>query len=336
MKVTLKRLLALAMLLLAVLALLTGCMSGGANEPGPTDDDEARAQTQDGPKPPIPQQLELVDGVPQLIVYDQQNETYQHMDMETYLCGVLAGEMRNDWPMEALKAQAILARTYALKFMQDKQSRYSGADISTDIREAQAYDADKVNDRIEKAVKETRGQVLSYNGELPYAWFHAHAGGVTELAKAGLDYDKEEPGYTQRVLSRESDKAPTTVKAWSCQFTAEEVAKAAADAGVKTGVVKTIEVGDKSPTGRAVTLLINGKTVSAPALRLALDSTKLKSTLLTSVKVEGDTVTFEGKGYGHGVGMSQWGAYGMAEEGENAQSIVEHYFKDVQVVSLWD
>ena len=333
MKATSKRLWALVLTLAAVLTLLTGCMSGGVEDEAQAN--QAQTPANQGPVPQIPQQLTLVEGVPQLTVYDVDSQSYRQMDMETYVCGVLAGEMRNDWPMEALKAQAILARTYALKFMQDKKSQYSGADISTDIQEAQAYVADNINQRIEKAVEETRGQVLSYEGELPIAWFHAHSGGKTELARAGLDYDKEEPGYTQSVLSSDSAKAPTTVKSWTCQFTAEEVGQAAADAGVRTGVVKTIEVGERGSSGRATTLIINGKEVSAPALRLALDSTRLKSTLLTQVKVEGDTVTFSGKGYGHGVGMSQWGAYAMAEEGQNAQDIIGHYFKDVQVVSLW-
>lgn len=71
---------------------------------------------------------------------------------------------------------------------------YDGADISTDIKEAQAYDAAGVNARIREAVKETRGEVLNAGGELPYAWFHAHSGGLTARAKEGLDYEKAEPG----------------------------------------------------------------------------------------------------------------------------------------------
>ena len=82
------------------------------------------------------------------------------MDAESYVAGVVAGEMPGDWPMEALKAQAILARTFVLKFLTEKTSRYSGADISTDIAEAQAYDADAINSRILTAVQETAGKVL--------------------------------------------------------------------------------------------------------------------------------------------------------------------------------
>ena len=78
------------------------------------------------------------DGVPVLDVYVVADEAVERVDIETYVEGVLAGEMKNDWPIEALKAQAILARTFVLKFLSDKESRYEGADISTDIEEAQA------------------------------------------------------------------------------------------------------------------------------------------------------------------------------------------------------
>jgi stage II sporulation protein D len=257
------------------------------------------------------------------------------MDIESYVQGVLAGEMRADWPMEALKAQAILARTFTLKFVDEKSSKYKGADISTDITEAQAYDEPKINDRIIKAVDETRGQVLSFNGAFPYAWFHAHAGGKTELATKALDFKDQEPGYIQSVDSPDSDRAPDSVKNWTATFTTEEVGAAAEKAGAKTGAVRTIEIGEKGESGRAVTFKINGNSVSGPALRIALGPEKLKSTLLRDVSVSGGKVTFTGSGFGHGVGMSQWGAYGMAEQGSKAQDIVMHYFKNVSIVSLW-
>lgn len=310
-------------------ALLAGCMRSAG---GPEATPEA---TGAAAKPKIPSKLSLENGVPQLDVYDTASNEIQGMDIESYVQGVLAGEMRADWPMEALKAQAILARTFVLKFVSEKESKYKGADISTDVTEAQAYDEQKINDRIIKAVDETRGQVLSYKGEFPYAWFHAHAGGQTELATKALDYDKQEPGYTVSVESPDSDRAPDTVKNWTATFTAEEVGAAAEKAGVKTGTVKTIEIGEKGESGRAVTFKINGSDVSGPGLRIALDPVKLKSTLIRDVSVENGKVTFKGSGYGHGVGMSQWGAYGMAEQGAKAQDIVLHYFKDVEIVNLW-
>jgi stage II sporulation protein D len=77
-------------------------------------------------------------------------------------------------------------------------------------------------------------------------------------------------------------------------------------------------------------------TVSAPEFRLAIGSTKLKSTLIDSIVVTGDKVTFKGKGYGHGVGMSQWGAKGRAEQGAKAEDIINAYFRGIEVFKIWD
>lgn len=172
----------LALLMAAALA-LGGCAVSAEPAPAPAPEGAtARAQV-DWPK----ERLETDEnGVPVLDVYVVADEQVERVDVETYVEGVLAGEMKNDWPLEALKAQAILARTFVLKFLADKQSKYEGADISTDIEEAQAYDASAVNDRIRQAVSETEGLVLSAGGELPYAWFHAHSGGLTALAREGL------------------------------------------------------------------------------------------------------------------------------------------------------
>ena len=134
--------------LLALLAPFVMCGCGnsvGAEEKKNTNQAEDR---QTNNQPPLPEKLALnSDGVPVLKVYQVDEEETKEMDLETYLLGVLAGEMKNDWPLEALKAQAILARTFVLKFCTEKESKYQGADISTDIEEAQAYDATGVNER---------------------------------------------------------------------------------------------------------------------------------------------------------------------------------------------
>ena len=313
--------------ILAVLLLATGCMRGG--EP------EQWTPTEDVPK--IPKKLDKAEsaGMPSLTVYDTDRETASEMDIETYVEGVVAGEMKNDWPLEALKAQAILARTFTLKFCEDKTSKYKGADISTDVTEAQAYDAKSVNDRVRQAVRETRGMAMAWKGEYPYAWFHAHSGGMTELPTVSLDFDKEDPAYLKPVESQESDDAPESVKAWTAKFTRDQVAKACADAGRKVKTVEAVEIGEKGESGRAKTLKINGEDISAASFRIAIGANKLKSTLIDSVEIEGDSVTFTGRGFGHGVGMSQWGAYAMAEQGQRAEDIIRHYFQNVSIVKLW-
>lgn len=285
--------------------------------------------------PAIPERLERnADGVPMLKVYNSASQSMEKMDLETYVMGVVAGEMRNDWPIEALKAQAILARTFTMNFLSTKKSGYDGADISTDVREAQAYNAASVNERIRQAVNETRGIVMAANGEFTQAWFHAHSGGKTELPTKALEYTSD-PDYLRVTASPDSEKAPDEVKRWTADFSVDEVIRACGDVGVRIDALESFEIGEKGESGRAVSFLVNGQEVSAPSFRLQIGASKLKSTLIESVTIDNGNVIFTGSGFGHGVGMSQWGAYGMAEGGRNAEEIIEHYYSDVELLELW-
>lgn len=279
-----------------------------------------------------------------LRVYVVEDQQVEERELENYVEGVLAGEMKNDWPLEALKAQAILARTFVLKFVQEKESQYPGADISTDIEEAQAYNASAVNERVQQAVEETRGLVLSCEGELPYAWFHAHSGGMTEYARAGLGWEKDEPAYTQPSRGTEPEQLSDAKEnqqlqaaaEWKADFTFAEWTAACQKQGVQVEphAGSQLQISQRGESGRAVTLEIDGQSVNAADLRLALGSTKMRSTLLTSLKIENGKVHMAGKGYGHGVGMSQWGAYGMAQEGKSAEQIIKHYFQKVEIAQI--
>ena len=319
---------------------LSGCAagSGGGDKPAlPQPEQTAGRAPGKSAAQLVPDRLEKNEsGVPMLKVYDVKNEKLETLSVEDYLPAVLAGEMAGDWPLEALKAQAILARTFVLQFVSQKESMYDGADISTDIKEAQAYDAAGVNARIREAVKETRGEVLNAGGELPYAWFHAHSGGLTARAKEGLDYEKAEPSYTQCVKGMENDEAPAEAAHWQADFSADEVMAAANASGAKVDALESIAVGRRGESGRAETLLISGQEVSAPAFRIAIGSTKMRSCLLESLRVEDGRVKMSGKGYGHGVGMSQWGAYAMAKAGKTAEEIVMHYFRGVSIDRAWE
>ena len=319
---------------------LSGCAagSGGGDKPAlPQPEQTAGRAPGKSAAQLVPDRLEKNEsGVPMLKVYDVKNEKLETLSVEDYLPAVLAGEMAGDWPLEALKAQAILARTFVLQFVSQKESMYDGADISTDIKEAQAYDAAGVNARIREAVKETRGEVLNAGGELPYAWVHAHSGGPTARAKEGLDYEKAEPGYTQCVKGMENDEAPAEAAHWQADFSADEVMAAADASGAKVDALESIAVGRRGESGRAETLLISGQEVSAPAFRIAIGSTKMRSCLLESLRVEDGRVKMSGKGYGHGVGMSQWGAYAMAKAGKTAEEIVMHYFRGVSIDRAWE
>ena len=311
--------------MLTLAAALGGCMP----DAGTTGGRRARV-------PALPEKLETgEDGVPTLSVYDMAAGKTTSMDLETYVAGVTAGEMKNDWPMEALKAQAILARTFTLKFCTDKTSRHAGADISTDVAEAQAYDAASVNARVRKAVRETRGMVLNDDGRFASAWFHAHSGGMTERPSVALDYRDGDPDYLKPIVSTESEKAPDSAKQWNATFTKEEVRKAAADAGTAVEEVTRVEIGERGESGRAKTLRVNGENVSAPSFRIRIGASRLRSTLIDAIEVEGDQVTFTGRGFGHGVGMSQWGAYEMAENGKTAEEIIAYYYPGISLEKIY-
>lgn len=272
---------------------------------------------------------------PEISVYMHKTGETKTMKLEAYLEGVVAGEMRNDWDVEALAAQAIIARTYTLQALEKGELTSSGAQASTDIEEFQAYNAEAVNDRIKEAVKRTRGKIAAYQGRPIKGWFHASAGGRTALAKEGLDYKYEEPPYIQSVDSPD-EPAPEDVSEWEAAFSKAEILAAVNKEGHELKSIQSVKIGRSGPSGRAVTLLINDAAeVSAPRLRLALGSTKMKSTLLSEIEIEGDQVVFEGKGYGHGVGMSQYGALNMARSGKKAEDIVRSYFKNIQIEKRW-
>ena len=324
---------ALICLALAAALGLGGCMG----DRGAEDGDPVRwKDVGDVKKPAVPEKLTRNgEGVPVLKVYDVKAKKAEEMDLETYVAGVVAGEMKNDWPVAALEAQAILARTYALKFCRDKASKYDGADISTDVAEAQAYAPADVNTRVRQAVQGTRGEVMSAGGEYPYAWFHAHSGGMTELPSVGLDFRDGDPDYLAPVASEESEDAPEDVKRWTATFTEAEALAACRDAGLALDRLESVALGEKGASGRVRTLLMNGQPVSAPAFRIHIGANRLKSALIERVRLADGRVTFTGRGFGHGVGLSQWGAYAMAEDGASAEAIIGRYFRDVDIVKLW-
>src|SRR5690606_12767542 len=134
-----------------------------------------------------------------LVVNEQTGET-RTMPMESYIQGVVAGEMGalpselgdgDDWPEAAYAAQAILARSFALSFLGDD----GNVVIKADVTEAQAYAPEKITEAISRAVESTRGMVLESEGSFVKAWFHSYSGGHTATAKEGLNYREPEPGF---------------------------------------------------------------------------------------------------------------------------------------------
>jgi stage II sporulation protein D len=288
--------------------------------------------------PKIPKKINRGTGKePILKVYEVQTKTIKEMKLEDYVTGVVAGEMENSWPIEALAAQAILARTYVLEFITDKGgSNYENADISTDFEEAQAWNPDNINDRIRKAVRMTRGEVIVHRGKYIKSWFHSHAGGMTALAREGLGFKDDEPPYIQIKKSPDADAGPAGKKTWSTSFSKDELRfLIKKEIGADPGEINSVSVAERGPSGRVTRIKIGDATLSAPDLRIAVGSMRMKSTLLTSLRIEGDKIIMAGKGFGHGVGLSQWGANVLAGRGKSPKEIIKYYFKNVDIVELW-
>ena len=302
-----------------------------------TDESGKKAGSTD--KPPLPKALGAEEGKePSLKVYITEEKQVREMPFEEYIAGVVAGEIKNDWPLEAIRAQAIIARTFVLQFISEKgRSKYENAHVSTDIEEAQAWNAGAVNDRIKKAVEETRGLAIVYQGQFARTWFHSNAGGKTATPQEGLNYKDEPPPYIQVVDSPDTNEAvEADAKNWTAVFSKDQIIKAMEEAGKPIKDFDSISIGEKGPSGRAITIQVGEAAVSAAELRLALGTTDMRSTLIDKIALEGGKVVMSGRGYGHGVGMSQWGAYNMANNKKTAEDIINHYFKDIEIVKMWE
>jgi stage II sporulation protein D len=286
---------------------------------------------------PVPQQQMVQGNEPDIMVFMHETGEKKTMKMEEYIAGVVAGEMKPEWPVEALAAQAILVRTFTMQAIEEKGGVPArGTQASTDIKEFQAYNGKGITDNVKKAVAMTRGMVVTYQGKPIHAWFHSSAGGITATAKEGLAFAGEEPPYIESVSSPD-ELAPADIQNWKASFTKKEVIGVLAMMGKTVPDITSVEIGKKGPSGRAVTIIFNKNIeVTGPEFRVAIGSEKLKSMLLDNVEVSGDGVTFTGKGFGHGVGMSQWGANKMATMGKMPADIIGQYFKGVTIEQRWN
>lgn len=241
------------------------------------------------------------------------------LPMEEYIAGVVAAEMGDGFPPEALAAQAILARTYALRRIE------LDIPLTDNPGTAQAYKPELVTEKIRQMVDRTRGEVILHQGALVDAVYHACAGGRTATASEGMQ------APDRLYLRPVADPPCPRDETWSGEFSAGEIA---AVAGV-SGPVRSIAIGQRGPSGRALTLLVNNQPVNIFRFRDALGGDRLRSTYLTAVRLEAGKVFMSGRGFGHGVGLSQWGAAALANKGFTAEEIIRHYFHDVVLTLRW-
>lgn len=265
------------------------------------------------------------------------------VSMDEYLFHVVAAEMPASFALEALKAQAIAARTYALYKIQNGPSpNHPNADLCTNSSCCSAYITERKMEqawgshqeeyraKILRAVSETDGQAILYNRQPINAVFHSSSSGATE--EAALVWGADAP-YLSSVTSPEtSETVPnyeSTVEVPAAQFRAVILgAYPSADLSGPAG--QWLGTPDKSPAGRVLQVPIGGVSVSGSDLRSLFG---LRSTAF-SLSVSGDTVVFHVTGYGHGVGMSQYGANTYAQKGWNCYEILTWYYQGT-VIGTW-
>lgn len=272
---------------------------------------------------------------PTITLYRSATGQKEQLKLEEYLKGVVAAEIGPNFPMEALKAQAIVARTMTLALINYEHGTQEkhGTDASDDHTEFQAYDNKLITDNISKAVEETRGQILTYNGKFVYAEFHSVSPELTASIEEGFPKLKDKAGaYIVPVATNGLQNAPEKYRDWTVKIPRSTVKNIM---GSKAGSLDDIKIAQKGPSGRALTITAGSASIAAVDLREKIGFDKLFSTYFTSLGVEGDNVVFKGKGWGHGCGMEQWGAYTMAQEGNLAKDIVEHYYPGTMWTQLY-
>jgi stage II sporulation protein D len=250
------------------------------------------------------------------------------LPLEDYVAGVVAGELPHSFADEALKAQAVAARSYALHRIGRAGSSERAQFLPTTADQVyRATGSDRP--RIRDAVRATRGEFLSYRGEAILAAYHASSGGRTaaadEVWRKSLPYLVSQPVCGEEV-------APDSY--WRAKVSRTTLGRALAPLGVHVGALRSLSVDEWSASGRAARVWVRGsrgeRGVDATALRRALGEERIRSTRF-EIEATEDGFVFTGAGFGHGVGMSQWGAEAMARDGANYREILSHFYPGTRI-----
>ncbi|MGS0745262.1 SpoIID/LytB domain-containing protein [Syntrophomonas erecta subsp. sporosyntropha] len=271
---------------------------------------------------------------PTISLYRSETGKTEEIKLEEYLKGVVAAEIGPKFPLEALKAQAIVARTTTLALLEYENGTRDkhNTDASDNHTEFQAYDPKMITPDISRAVEETRGQVLTYQGKFVHALFHAASDGKTATMAEGFPKLARKTPYIVSVKTEGIKYAPAKYRNWTVKVPRWKVKNIM---GSQAGNLDDIKISERGPSGRATTISAGKASIKAVDLRQEIGFDRLYSTNLNSVKLQGNDIVFKGSGWGHGVGMEQWGAWAMAKKGHQARTIVQHYFPRVQFTQLY-
>lgn len=249
------------------------------------------------------------------------------LNLEDYLVGLINQEISSRWPMEAVKAQAVVARTYAL--YQKNTRKDASYDLESTVTSQVYSGIDSEDELARQAVKETEGEVALYNGDLIQALYHSSCGGKTEAAVEV--WGKNVP-YLKSIKDPHCTEAPNYF--WQYNISLGELSDRLKRQNRGMGEIRSISILKKSGTGRVITLAVRHSggisKMSGRDFREAVGLENLRSTDFT-VKAKGDLISFAGSGGGHGVGMCQWGAKGMADDGRTYKQILKWYYPGITI-----
>ena len=271
------------------------------------------------------------------LLHNDTNEI-EEVALDTYLCNVVSAEMPVDFEKEALKAQAIVARTYTIYKINNK--KHENADICDDSNCCQAWiskedrlarwedDKETKWAKIEECVKETQGKIITYNNEPINAFFHSNSGGKTELPVDVWGGGTNMP-YLQ-VVETAGEEGYTQYNS-EVELTNEEILEKLkqkyADIAIDFNNEEDIKILEYTSSGRVKTIKFGNHEISGTEARTIFG---LRSTNFEIEKMDGK-IKFIVTGYGHGVGMSQTGADSMAKSGSSAEDIINHFYVGIEI-----
>jgi stage II sporulation protein D len=251
------------------------------------------------------------------------------VDLESYLYGVLPNEVSPNWSMETLKAQAVVSRTFALYELANSRKKNNPYDLFDDTRSQVYCGIDKESKFTSLAVDSTMGEVIRYQGRIIQAFFHSASGGMTE---SSLDVFGDDKPYLTPVSSPYSGIYKENK--WETSLSLIKLEEL-----LHISNITSILVGERTSSKRIKTVIVsdnstNKITLPGKELRNLLGPGIMKSTR-ANIRLTNDNLLISGMGYGHGVGMGQWDALGMAKAGYEYKSIVCYFYPGTRVDKIW-
>ena len=267
-----------------------------------------------------------------VVLWLENNQTLSVINaisVEEYLKGVLPHEVSPSWPIDALKAQAVASRTYALfKALENGSER---SHLSKGVM-SQVYGGSAAeHPATTRAIEETRGEILTYRGKIFPAYFHSTCGGAT--TRADFLWDVEPHPSLEGVQCNFCWASKHT--RWDARFGLKEIEKRLRLRGFSILGVTEIRTAELDKTGRARFIDVmhaGGKTrFHSNDFRLWVDPLKLKSTWIQRIQITGGAAIIEGRGWGHGVGLCQYGTKQLGELGYSYRQILDYYYPESEI-----